>query len=144
MLWIVLLYLSRAILLPLVLGASSILAINSDTAELLKTLFSAYALAPSLIAGLVLFALIRRSPCASKPLRWIWARAQILLSASAALDCTLTLLHSPLRRADLSDQAGTSLVAAAVDLYFIFYILVARQARDVFADFPEPAGDAAK
>ena len=139
LLWIVLLYLSRAVVLPLVLGAVSLLAINADTADLLRTLFSVYALPPSLIAGVVLYALMRRSPSASGPVRWIWTRGQIFLSAAAALDCTLTLMHSPLRRGELGDQAGTSLVAAAIDLYFLLYVLAARQARDAFADFPAPA-----
>jgi hypothetical protein len=91
-----------------------------------------------LLAGAVLFALIRRSPKASAAIRWIWTHGRLLLASAAALDLVLCILHSPLGHGEITDEAKFPLFAAAFDAYFLAYVLLARYVRDVFSDFPAP------
>jgi hypothetical protein len=136
LLWLVLLYLSRAIMLPLILGLAAFAGVNADTRSLFGGLIGLQTVVPSLIAVPVLFALLKRSPTASPTVRWIWAQGRTFLAISGGLGCLLTLLDSPLRHGELTDEAGLPLLLAAFDLYCVLYVLMARRARDVFADFP--------
>lgn len=148
LLWAAVLYLSRAIALPLVLGlgsfAGSFAGVRSDTRGLFGPVLDAYTFLPSLVAIPVLFALIRRSPAASRTVRWIWAHGRMLLATSAVLDLVLSVVNSPLAHGEINDQARIPLLAAVFDLYFLIYILSARYVRDVFSDFPAVAGPASR
>jgi len=138
MLWIALVYLSRAITLPLLVTVSSLGGGTSDTTQFIRGLFSLSTLFPSFIAATVLYALIRRSPSGSAFARWIWARGRALLTVSAVLDFVLSLAGSPLLHGDVTEPVALSLLTAAFDLYFLVYILASKRARDTFADFPAP------
>ena len=142
LLWAALLYLSRAITLPLILGigafAGSFAGARSDIRALFQPMFEVYTLLPSAIAALVLFALIRRSPHASGTVRRIWAHGRMLLALAAVLDLVVTLVNSPLAHGEINDQVKMPLLTALFDAYFLFYVLLARYARDVFANFPAP------
>jgi hypothetical protein len=81
--------------------------------------------------------LIRRTPTAPSPVRWVWARGRIILAIVAILDIAL-LLISLTRRWEINDQALYSVFAMVIDAYFLVYILVARRVRHAFADFPAP------
>jgi Protein of unknown function (DUF2919) len=141
LLWLVMLYLCRAVTLPLLMGLAAFAGINADTRSLFAGYFSIQAVIPSLIAAPVLFALLRRSPSAPMAVRWIWAHGRILLAVSAGLGLLLTLLDSPLRHGELNEQMGLPLLLAAIDLFCVVYVLAARYVRDVFADFPAPVAD---
>jgi Protein of unknown function (DUF2919) len=137
LLWVALLYLSRAVSLPVVLGLSSVAGVSSDTKEIFQGLFGAYTLLPSFFAAVVLFALIRRSPSASRTVRWICTRGRLILVISALLDLAL-VVDSAFRHTELDGQAGLGLLTGVFDLYFLVYVLAARRVRDVFSDFPAP------
>jgi hypothetical protein len=136
LLWLVMLFLCRAVTLPLVMGLAAFAGVNADTRSLFAGFFSIQAVIPSLIAAPVLFALLRRSPSASPAVRRIWAYGRMLLAVSAGLGCLLTLLDSPLRHGELNEEVELPLLLAAIDLFCLVYVLAARYVRDVFADFP--------
>ncbi|HTW73471.1 MAG TPA: DUF2919 family protein [Steroidobacteraceae bacterium] len=135
LLWVVALYLSRAITLPLAKGIGSVAGMNAAAANVLQGLWSVETLFPSLIAAAVLYAMCRRLPNASKPVRWVWAHGRVLLALSALIDCTLLVIPA-VRAGEMNDQTLPSLCAAGLDLYFLTYVLVDKRVRDAFADFP--------
>ena len=137
MLWAAVLYLSRAITLPIVLAIGSFSGVNSKAIDLFHRFWSVEALIPSVIAAVVLYALGRRVPTASRLVRWIWTHGQIFLAVSAVLDIALMVI-SLIRQGEINDQSLLSLCAAAVDGYFLVYVLAARRVRHAFAEFPAP------
>jgi hypothetical protein len=137
LLWLAMAYLSRAITLPVVMGICTFARVDSHVLALFRQFWSSETLIPSLIASIVLFALFRRVPGASQPLRWIWARGRTLLALSAGIDLAMSLVL-PIRQREIDQQVLVSLCAAGIDAYFLLYILVARRVRDTFADFPPP------
>jgi hypothetical protein len=137
MLWVCVLYLSRAVSLPIVIGFSTLTGSNTDIAGLVHGLFNARALLPSGIAFLVLFALAMRSPSAGRAVRWIFARGRVLLAAAAILDAALVLSGVSWQRVESGDpQVAGAVLGAVFDLYFLVYLLTARRVRDFFRDFP--------
>jgi Protein of unknown function (DUF2919) len=135
LLWVMLLFLSRGVALPLALGLAAYSGMQ-DTKGAFAGALDVQTLLPSAFAALVLFAAIRRKPAARGLVRWIWAHGRTLLVLSAILDFVLALADSPIRHGDFNDRAGLPLLTATFDLYFLVYVLIARQARDAFADFP--------
>lgn len=139
MLWLAVLYLSRAITLPIMMGMGSYFGVNRDALKMFRALWTVQTLVPSMLAAIVLFALLRRAPGASKAVRWIWARGRLLVAIAAGLDLALTVV--PLIRAgEINDAAVLSAIAGVIDLFFLAYVLFARRIRDTFSDFP-PALD---
>jgi hypothetical protein len=139
LLWVAVFYLSRALTLPIVMALGHFAGVDSTAIEMGRELWSRDALIPSLIAACVLYALFRRTPSASKPVRWIWRRGQVFLAVSAMLDVVLLAIPFFGQR-ELSDHQMISLFALIVDLYFLVYILAARRVRRAFAEFPAPLG----
>ncbi|HWW31684.1 MAG TPA: DUF2919 family protein [Steroidobacteraceae bacterium] len=138
LLWAAVFYLSRAITLPIAMAIANFAGVDSRAITVVRAFWSLDALLPSLIAVVILYALCRRVPTASKPVRWIWARGQIILSIAAALDIAL-LLIGMIRRGEFNDHAlPLSVFAVLVDVYFLVYILMARRVRQTFAEFPPP------
>lgn len=137
LLWLAVLYLSRAVTLPAAMGIGAFAGVNADAIALFRGLWSMQTLLPSLIAICILYALCRRVPNASKPVRWIWAHGRIFLAVSAGMDLVLSLI-SLIRQEEIDNQALVLLLAAAADAYFLLYILVARRVRDAFLEFPPP------
>jgi Protein of unknown function (DUF2919) len=136
LLWIALVYLSRAITLPLLVAISSMGGGTSDTTQVVRGAFSPGTLLPSLIAALVLCALIRRTPAGSGAVRWIWARGRVLLALSASLDLLVTLGSSLWHWGSAQPDAFVSLLTGVFDVYFLVYVLASRRLRDAFRDFP--------
>ena len=136
LLWLAIIYLSRAFLLPLAMGIGHVAGVDSAAMAVIRGLWSAELLLPSLIAVPVLYAILRRVPSASGMVRAIWSRGRIILALSAAADIGSVLVSSPIREGVFDDQALLSLFLAAIDLYFLLYLLLARRVRDTFADFP--------
>ena len=137
LLWVAVLYLSRAITLPVAMAIGHFAGVDATAITLFRGLWSVDALIPSLIAAVILYALCRRVPSASKGVRWIWARGRIVLAVSAVLDMAL-LSIALIRRGEINDQSLLSLFAAVLDGYFLVYILAARRVRHAFAEFPAP------
>ena len=138
LLWLAVLYLSRAVTLPVAMGIGTFAGVNADAIALFHALWSMQTLLPSAIALCVLYALCRRVPNASKTVRWIWAHGRVLLALSGGMDLILSLISfiSLIRQGEIDDQAWMSLLTAAADGYFLLYILVARRVRDTFSEFP--------
>jgi Protein of unknown function (DUF2919) len=137
LLWVAVIYLSRAITLPVAMAIGHFAGVDSRAIASFRAFWSLDALIPSLIAVVILYALCRRVPTASRWVRWIWARGRVFLAVSAALDIALILI-ALIRQGEISDLSLMSLIAAAVDAYFLTYILAARRVRDAFAEFPMP------
>lgn len=135
MLWVVILYLTRAFTLPVAAGIGSFAGVGPEALSLLRRLWHADILIPSVIASVVLYAVWRRVPTASRLVRWIWAHGQILLALSAVTDLALSLI-SLIRLGEVNDQVMLLLLGSAIDAYFLVYILSARRVRDAFSDFP--------
>jgi hypothetical protein len=134
LLWIAVLYLSRAITLPLFIGLGHFTGVDSGALAAMRGLWSAEALFPSLFAGMVLCVLVRRVPAATRLERWIWSRGAIFLATSAATDLALSLV-SIVHPRHLYDQPPP-FIYAAVDVYFLLYVVAARRVRDAFSEFP--------
>jgi hypothetical protein len=137
LLWVAVLYLSRAITLPVAMAIGHFAGVDASAITLFRGIWSVDALIPSLIAAVILYTLCRRVPSASQWVRWIWARGQIFLAVSAVLDIALLSLML-IRQGEINDQSLLSVLAAVVDVYFLVYILAARRVRHAFAEFPAP------
>ena len=139
LLWVALLYLSRAVSLPLVLGLSSLAGSSADTTGLVHGMFGPSTLLPSCLAFMVLWTLALRSPSAGPLARRIFARGRVLLIAAAVLDAVLGVTLAGVSRDSIEsadEHAGVVLLGALFDLYLIIYLLFSKRVRDVFADFP--------
>lgn len=137
LLWLAVLFLCRAIMLPIVIGIGHIAGVNADAMTQLRDFWNAEQLVPALIAIPVLCALCWRSGSAPDVLRYIWARGRVLLALSAAVDIVLPVVSQLLQR-QITDQFTATLFTSGVDVYFLAYILAARRVRDTFLDFPPP------
>jgi hypothetical protein len=140
-LWLTVVYLARAIMLPLVIGVGHIAGVNAEAMTMLRGYWRVEDLAPSLLAIPVLYTMCRRSPTASAPVRWVWSHGRAFLALSASLDIALKFIPQMSNR-EFSDQSLLALVAAAADAYFLLYTLVAQRVRDTFLDFPPPLATA--
>ena len=137
LLWVAVLYLSRAITLPVAMAIGHFAGVDSRAIESFRAFWSLDALIPSLIAAVILYTLIRRVPTAPRLVRWIWARGQIFLGIAAVLDIAL-ILNRLIHQGEINDSSLLPIAAAAVDAYFFAYILAARRVRRAFAEFPAP------
>jgi hypothetical protein len=137
LLWGTVIYLSRAVSLPFVIGIGSLAGGSANTNRLMHGLFDPYTLLPSCVAFLVLAALAVRSPSSGRPVRWIFSHGRLLLLAAAILDAGLGLSSVSLEHlANGDEQAAGALLALALDAYILVYLFVSRRVRDVFSDFP--------
>jgi hypothetical protein len=137
LLWFAVLFLCRAIMLPIVIGIGHVAGVNADAMTQLRDFWSADQLVPAVIAIPVLCALCWRSGSAPDLLRSVWARGRVLLALSAAVDLALPIVSQLVQR-QITDQFIVTLFASGVDVYFLAYILAARRVRDTFLDFPAP------
>lgn len=138
LLWLAALYLSRAFVLLLASNLASVSRMDPGISATLRSAISVYSLLPSLIAALVLYALVFRAPSSTRLIRWIWAHGRAILAVAAILDCAALSVGSGIIGGDISDVAAGPVVAAMFDIYFLVYLLATRRVRDVFADFPPP------
>lgn len=136
LLWLAVLYLSRGTVLPILVGFGHFAGVNVDAMTLMRGLWRADELLPALLALPVIYALCRRVPAASRPVRWIWSHGRTLLALSAGADIVLAVV-SLMSLADL-EQAPATVCACVADAYFLVYFLAARRIRDTFSDFPAP------
>jgi hypothetical protein len=137
LLWLMLAFLSRGALLPLLAGLGHYANVNTDAMALMRGLWRPDQLVPALLAVPVLYSLIRRTPRAAPPVRWIWRHGRLLLAAAAASDIALAF-YSLKPYDDFGDEAFVTFGACAADVYFLLYLGFARRIRDTFADFPPP------
>lgn len=136
LLWLAVLYLSRAFVLLVIFDLASVSGIPPEAVAMLRGTVSIYALIPSLAAAPVLYALVRRAPSSTIPVRWIWSHGLVFLTLAALLDCAVSLSASGIIGGDFADLQAGALVTAAFDIYFLVYLVATRRVRDAFADFP--------
>jgi hypothetical protein len=105
--------------------------------RLLRNFWRVETLLPSLLALPVLYALCRRSPTASRAVRWVWRHGRILLGASLSADIALNA-RELFPFVGIDDQNLLPIAGAVADVYFLVYVLAARRVRDTFSDFPPP------
>lgn len=139
LLWLAVLYLSRAFLLLVIYVVSSLSRVSPDALATLRGTVNIYAFVPSLVAAPVLVALLRRAPSAARLVRWFWAHGRTMLILAAVLDCAASIGSSGFIDGDVANLNPVSLLTALFDIYFLVYILATQRVRDVFADFPPPA-----
>lgn len=139
LLWLAVLFLSRAFLLLVIYVASSLSRVSPDALATLRDSVSIYAFVPFLVAAPVLYALLCRGPSSTRLVRWFWAHGRTILIFAAVADCAVSIGGSGLIDGDISDLKPLSLLTALFDVYFLVYILATRRVRDAFADFPPPA-----
>ena len=138
LLWVAVLFLSRAITLPFAMGIGQVAGVSADALSAMRGLWSGdLALVPSLIAVVLLYAFFRRVPSASRQVRWIWAHGVAFVAVSAGADLVLSM-NSVIRSTEIGDQLLFSSLNAAADGYFLLYVFVARRVRDTFSEFPPP------
>jgi hypothetical protein len=136
LLWVAILYLSRAITLPLAMAIGHVAGVDDRAIAQFRGLWSIYGLPPSLIAAIILIILLRRIPAAPGWMRWVWARGRSVLAVAAILDIIL-LVTGNIRQQGFELSLG-SISAALFDGCLLVYILAVRRVRDVFAEFPPP------
>jgi hypothetical protein len=138
MLWVAVIFLSRAVLVPEILGIFSMAGVNSDAVAYLRPHFNPLTLLPAVLAVPVLVAMLRRAPSAATVVRWLWSHGRILLAAAAGMDLALALNDLVTWREFDSSLPPPPLLVAVFDVYFLLYVLLVRRVRDTFADFPPP------
>ncbi len=140
LLWLAMLYLARALLLPFVGGISS-MGGSSVTSTLTRGLFGVEDYIPAAVTSLMLLAFLRRTPTASRLWRHIWNGGQFVLGSAATVDLTVAVLRLRQVVDNASWQTSLLLGACLMDCYIVLYLLTSRRVRDVFCDFPAPLRD---
>ena len=145
LLWLAVLYLSRAFLLLVIYVVSSLSRVSPDALATLRGTVSIYAFVPSLVAAPVLYALLCRAPSSTKLVRWFWSRGRTILILAAILDCGVSIGGSGIGGGgDVSNLNALSLLAVLFDVYFLVYVVATRRVADTFANFPPPAAAVAR
>lgn len=139
LLWLAVLYLSRAFLLLVIYVASSVSRVSPEALATLRGAVSIYAFVPSLVAAPVLYALLHRAPSATRLARWFWSHGRTILALAAILDCAASVGSSGVIDGDVLNLNPVSLLTALFDVYFLVYIVATPRVRDAFADFPAAA-----
>jgi|TARA_Y100000310_G_scaffold294267_1_gene324604 hypothetical protein len=135
MLWLVLIYLSRYVVIIALGAVSSFISSRRglDLSGLAMLYSSPDFLLASLPALLIIAANMRRVPRAHKSVRLIWRHGRGLLICSVLLDLCLLFIHRPER---LHQVSLLYVFGALIDLYLLVYLYSANRVRDTFADFP--------
>jgi hypothetical protein len=135
LLWLCMLFLSRSLVMPIIIGIGHFAGVNQDALTSMRGLWSTAGLLPALASAPVLFATLRRAAGAGDFVRRVWASGRALLVIAALIDLGVAIAQ--LARPDRFDgQAMTALCTATADAYFIVYLMAARRVRDTFSDFP--------
>jgi len=135
-LWLAVLFLTRALLLPLLMGLGHYVDVNPALLQSLRADWEAAQLLPALIALPVAAAAWRRVASAGAAVRGVWRRGRALLLLATAVDLALNLaaLRHP------GNGIPLPLLFAALDLYAAGYLTFTRRVRDAFAEFPGAPG----
>jgi len=138
-LWLAVLFLSREITLPLIMGAARIAGVNDAASSLIRELWSLdFSMAPALPAAALLYLFIRRVPSASRLVRWAWSWGKMLLAIAAILDVAASAAKLT-RGGDIDDLTVITCMTIGIDLAIICYASKSQRVRDTFADFPMTA-----
>ena len=137
MLWVVLLYLARAFVIPFISGVSS-MGGSGDASAATRGYFSVEDFVSSALALIVLVTYFRRTPTASELWRRLWGYGRIILAAAAVVDLGVSAFRFSQVAGSEQWHAQLLLLACCVDAYILVYLFRSRRVRDVFNDFPSP------
>lgn len=138
LMWLSMLWLSREITLPLIVGMAQMANVDPSALAALRRFWALdFSLVPAVIAALVLVTFFRRVPKATRAVRWIFGHGAKLLSSAAALDALL-ILTAIVTSGQFNDQTFLSCVALTADVVFLVYLLLSRRVRNTFKEFPAP------
>ncbi len=135
MLWLEMLYLTRAVLIPF-LSAVSSMGGAVEASSVTRGYFGFADFVCAALAMIVLLAFLRRTPSASEFWRRIWSFGRILLAAAAMFDLSVSLYRFLQITETDTMRSELLLLACTVDAYIVVYLLRSRRIRDVFSDFP--------
>jgi hypothetical protein len=138
MLWLVMLYLARAVLLPFIGGISS-MGGAADASSLTRGMFGIEDFVSAVLALIVFVTFLKRTPSASRIWRGIWRFGRIILAAAAVVDLAVSLNHFAQGADTDSSRPELLLLASTVDAFVVVYLFRSRRIRDVFNDFPARA-----
>jgi len=136
LLWIGILFLSRALALPPAMGLAHFIAgADANVSAVMRSLWRPDTLISSIPAAPLLYAFFRRIPTASRAVRWIWAHGRVILAVAAGTDIVLSAIQ--LYAVPQNDgELFSTVCAITIDAFLLLYVLAARRVRDVFLDFP--------
>lgn len=136
LLWLVICYLSRHLLLLMMSGLSTFMLSRSGNGAVDFAGFnsSPMFLLASLPALVVLATALRRAPQSGHLLRRIWQHARKLLIAAAFIDLILLSISSAWHWLMFNEWIILGLL---LDIYILIYLGRSARVRDTFADFPE-------
>ncbi len=138
-LWLAVLFLSREITLPLLMGAAHVAGVNDGALSLIRELWSLdFSMAPAIPGAAVLYLFIRRVPTASLLVRRAWSRGKMLLVIAAILDVAASVAKLTHGNA-INDLTVISGISIGIDLAIIGYVAMSQRVLDTFADFPMTA-----
>ena len=140
LLWVAVLYLSRAFLLLVIymVSTQTLSRVSPQGMAELRGTVSIYAFIPALVAAPVFYGLLSRAPSSGNLVRWFWSHGRTILILATIADASISVISSGIIGGDSMDVNAAFLVAALFDAYFLIYMLVTRRIRDVFAAFPLP------
>lgn len=136
-LWLAILYLTRALLIPFLSGVSS-MGGAGDASAVTSGFFGVEDFVSAALALVVVLVFFLRTPSASRLSRRIWSLGRVILAAAAVFDLAVSLFrflqiaHSDVWRSELL------LLACTADAFIVLYLFRSRRVRDVFNDFPAP------
>src|SRR5262249_20704831 len=136
-LWLVMLYLARAFVLPFMSGVSSMSG-GTDTSSLTRGVFGIEDFVPAALSLIVFVTAFRRIPSASLLGRRIWRVGRVILSVAAVVDMAVSIQRFLQLTDTESWRPQLLLLACIADAYILAYLLRSRWVRDVFSDFPAP------
>ena len=136
LLWLVLAYLSRHLLLLAMGGLSTFMMSRTGNGQIDFAGFnsSPMFLLASLPAVTVMVAALLRAPGSIRLIQFIWGHGRKLLIVSALVDLGLLAMSCYLHWLVLNEWV---IVGALLDIYILVYLLRSVRVRDTFSDFPE-------
>ena len=141
------LFLSRHVVIVILAGISTLILKRRgiDTGGIIELLSSPEFLLVSLPSVLLLIALMRRIPTASKSVRWIWCHGLWLLLIGAGMDIT-GMAHGLIVLTPQGAGATGALyiIGVVLDVFIVLYLFRSRRVADTFSDFPSTPDESAE
>ncbi|HEY2686498.1 MAG TPA: DUF2919 family protein [Steroidobacteraceae bacterium] len=137
--WVVVLYLTRELTLPFIMGAAHVAGVGGAAIAALRSVWSpdVAVLVPALLGAPLLIVLFRRVPKAGGVVRWVWSHGKAFLACAAISDFFIAGIRV-IWAGEINDTAVLQGIGAAADLCCLLYVLFSSRAHDAFADFPLP------
>lgn len=133
--WLISLFLSRHVILLMLIGVSAGRGGGGPRNPALAALLDPVFFVSDLPAILLLFTAGARLPRGGRPARFLWRRGRYLLVSSSAIYIGLLLWQQGFNLAGFQPMTWALL---AVNLGVVVYVMTSAYLRDLFTQFPEP------